>query len=336
MWSPGDLVGQTSLPTKPQDNRDTTHDHHRNASYRQLTAAESDPTFTKVLTETPRDSTSSLAVNKLSRQQTDGQSESVATIRPPYEEEDETDYTAPSTIDPSIAGSIYRGIDPHNKLPDSSSDIPPLLRRTQSVDQLEPYRHPSRDDNWYPRHLSFSIAEESVLHWKSLVTTALEEEQSTPSLQAAYATQSLISNEAKRLRHKLAVLSALDATWVSARLSTIADLDAAAEADTIQLESLYNPALESYQSLREDAHEIISGNRGVLQDAVRELATLGDKMDYELGSLRGKVDDVEDGVKELERLVEDVEGRVADLESFLGGTEGWGRWMLRMVTGIGV
>jgi hypothetical protein len=334
MWSPGDLVGRSSLAAKPLDSEKQNRDLHRDASYQQLTAVESEPAFTKVLTETPRDSTSSLAIGKLARPQLDGHSDSVATIRPPFAEDYETDYTGPSTVEHSVAGSVYRGMDSYNKLPDESFHIPPLLRRTQSVDQLDPYGQQGRDDNWYPRHLSFSIAEESVLHWKSLVTTALED-QDIPSLSATLTTQTLISQEAKRLRHKLAVLSVLDATWVSARLSTITDLDAAADADTVQLDSLYYPALESYQSLREDAHEIVSGNRSVLQDAVRELGTLGDKLDYEIGSLRSKVDDVEDGVRELERHVEGVEARVEVLEGMLAGNEGWAWWLVRHLTGIG-
>jgi len=336
MWSPGELIAQTSLPTKPGDNPKQNLDLHRNTSYQQFTAVESELAFTKVLTQTPRDSTSSLVPDKLARPQLDVHNDTVSTARPPNTEECETDYTGPSTVEHSIAGSLYRGIDPCHKLPNETFDIPPLLRRTQSVDQLDPYRQTNRDDNWYPRHLSFSIAEESVLHWTSLVTTALSDPPTpAPSLSTALRTQSLISTEAIRLRHKLALLSALDATWVTSRLTTITDLDAAAEADTVQLDSLYYPQLDSYQSLREDAHEIVSGNRGLLQDGVRELGTLGDKLDYELGSLKGKVDDVEDGLVELERLVEGVEERVERLETILGGYEGWGRWIVRHLLGIG-
>ena len=41
-----------------------------------------------------------------------------------------------------------------------------------------------------------------------------------------------------------------------------------------------------------------------MQDGIRDLSMLSDKLEYEIGSLRGKVEDVEDGVEELERLVE--------------------------------
>jgi hypothetical protein len=329
--SPLQHVKSEMGPLGDMDPRKQSHELERDVIPQRLTATESEPTFTKVLTETPRDSSSSLAVGKVAGSQLDGHSDTVSTTRPSHTDEYEKDYTRPS----SLAGSMYCDIDPHNKLPDEASQIPPLLRRTQSVGQLDPYHSKPRADNWWPRHLSFSIAEESVLHWHPLITTAPEDTDSI-SLSAALAIQTAISEEAKRLRHKLALLSATDATWVTSRLATITDLSAAAEADTLQLDALYHPALESYQSLREDAHEIVSGNRSVLQDAVGKLGSLRDQLEYEIGSLKSKVEDVEDGIRELERHVESVEGRVEELEERLGGKkEGWVHWAVRVLTGIG-
>lgn len=334
IWSPTDhsLDGSGTGPHEPSRQ---SYDLRREALISPHSAIDLDPTFTKVITETPRDSASNLAMNKIARPHVDGNNE---TTKPAYPDED-TDFSRPATADHSVAGSIYRDIDPDNKLPSNSADeIPPLLRRTQSTDQLDPYRQTSRNDNWWPRHLSFSIAEESILRWSPIAPSTPDDEPVDPSLSldAAFATQSLISTETKHLRHKLALVSSLDETWASSHLKTITDIDADAEADTLQLESLYYPALESYQSLREDAHEVVQSNRAVLQDAVRELGMLADKLEYEIGSLRSKVDDVEDGVGELEKQVVFVEGRVEELEDALGGGggEGWGRWVMRMVTGV--
>lgn len=127
----------------------------------------------------------------------------------------------------------------------------------------------------------------------------------------------------------------MDAQWTSTSLERITDLDAQAEADIQELESLYYPRLETYQSLREDAHEIISRERLQLQESIRDLETLGAKLEYELNSLRGKVDDVDDGVHELERQVEFVEDRLRELENVVGEKEGWVHWSLRILTGIG-
>ena len=60
---------------------------------------------------------------------------------------------------------------------------------------------------------------------------------------------------------------------------------------------------------------------------------MGDKLEYEISALRGKVEDIEDVVGEFERQVEFVEGRVGELERVLGEREGWWGWGVRVLTG---
>ncbi|CAI6339755.1 unnamed protein product [Periconia digitata] len=299
---------------------------------------DADPAFTNTLTETPRNSTSTLAVEESARLKSKANDDSIATVKP---SQAERDGSRPPTVEDSVAGSIYRGVDLNDKLPfEEASLVPPLLRRTHSADQLASYLPTHRNDNRWPRHLSFSIAEESVLTWNSVVSTT----DSTPPppattmarLYAEFASQRVLSEEAKRLYHFLSLVSSQDLAWSQTHLSEVTNLDASADQDAVQLDGLYYPALETYQGLREDAHEIISSNRVQLTEALRELANVGDKLEYEIGGLRSRVDDVEDGVAELERLVIDVEERVQELESVIGGAEreGWFRWVLRLLTGI--
>ncbi|KAF1955348.1 hypothetical protein CC80DRAFT_447763 [Byssothecium circinans] len=305
------------------------------------TVTDVDPSFTKTLTETPRDSASTLAIEDISRAQVDGIDDSTITIKPT---DTDTDESKPPTVDNSVAGSIYRGIDLNAKLPFTEAHVvPPLLRRTNSHGQLDPYHLTHRNDNWWPRHLSFSIAEESILTWQSIIpdstssATDTDIDTGTTDPRAELATHLLHSEQLKRLHHHLSLLTSHDAPWAHRNLSLITSLDASAEADTFQLESLYYPSLETYHSLREDAHEVISSNRVQLNESVRDLTNLGDKLEYEIGGLRSRVDDVEEGVGEFERLVEGVEARVAELERVLGreGREGWLHWGVRMLTGIG-
>lgn len=336
LWSTTESNADGSVASRINDTSKQGHDLRREALSSQRTTSDFEPAFTKVITETPNDSASTLATDKVARPNIDGHIDSAATLKGRQPEDE--DSSKPPTVDNSVAGSIYRGIEIPSKLPqEETHDIPPLLRRTQSTDQLDPYHQRTRNDDWWPRHLSFSIAEESVLRWESVIPSAPGESEVEQSLPSSLATQELLSEGAKRLRHNLALLNSLDAKWVNDRITLITDLDAAAEADTLQLEQLYFPALESYQSLREDAHEIISSNRTQLSEALRDLTNLGDKLDYEIGTLRSKVDDVEDGVMELERQVEFVEGRAVELEDVLGaqGREGWAHWVLRVLTGIG-
>jgi hypothetical protein len=317
----------TSRTTDPKQN----HDIRREALAARRTVSNYGPKITKVLTETPTGSASTLDLYRASGSHLDGAHESTASTGL-----GEQDLSKPQPAEPSIAGSIYHGIDLNDKLPfEETQEIPPLLRRTQSNDQLDPYHRTHRSDDWWPRHLSFSIAQESVLRWEGLVALDPANPEQRHNLPEAMATTAVVGEEAKRLHHKIALLSSLDARWATSHISTITSLESAAEQDTLQLDSLYYPALDSYQSLREDAHEIISSNRAMLQEQVRDLTMLSDKLEYEIGSLRGKVDDVEDGVEELERLVEGLESRVDEVEGLLGGRkEGWFGWALRIVAGF--
>ncbi|KAH9863869.1 hypothetical protein J1614_009801 [Plenodomus biglobosus] len=292
-----------------------------------------DPTFAKVLTETPNTSASALALNK----RPVGHQDPTA-LRNSVAESDLSD-RAP-TVDSSIAGSIYHGIDLNETLPvNQVHGIPPLLRRTMSGDHLD-YHISARNDDWWPRHLSFSIAEESVLKWNPITAPdpdeiSLDPTASNKTLAAVSAIQALHSEQLKRLHHRLTTLSTTDASWVVARLQQIVDLEACADADIETLDSIYYPHLDTYHALREDTHAIIANNRGQLTASLRELGNVGDKLEYEIGALRSKVEDVEDVLGEFERQVEFVEGRVKELDGVLGEREGWWGWGVRMITGLG-
>lgn len=292
-----------------------------------------EPSFTKALTETPRNSGSTLAIaaNSTSQSRSDDAKPS---------QHDESEASKPPTVDNSIAGSVYRGVDLNDKLPFADTqEIVPLLRRTQSSEQLGHYHASSRNENWWPRHLSFSIAEESVLTWPPLISLSVSDQadMTNSTLHAQLMAQESLSTDFKNLRQRLALLSSIEASWTESAVQAITSLDAQAEADHEELEQLYYPRLEEYHSLREDAHEIISRERLQVQEALRDLETLGAKLEYELGALRGKVEDVEDGVAELERQVETVEAREQEMQVALGKgkKEGWLHWFFRISTGIG-
>jgi hypothetical protein len=295
----------------------------------QRTLAETEPSFTKVLTETPHESTTDLS-HRVSAHEPSALRNSIA----------ESDVsTQPQTVEDSVAGSVYHGVELNERLPiEEAHEVPPLLRRTLSGDHLDFYQAP-RSDDWWPRQLSFSAAEENVLRWRSLVVVddeALEEpDTSSVGLTAKFATQHFRSVQLKRLHHRLALLSSKDSAWVAACLADVIDLEAAADADIETLESIYYPRLDTYHELREDAHATITTNRSQLTMSVRELGNIGDKLDYEISALRSKVEDVEDALGEFERQVDAVENRADELDKVLGMSESWGHWALRMTTGIG-
>lgn len=296
-----------------------------------------EPSFTKVLTETPNESANNLLTNK-TISTADGEPESSGSKLAIAESEASTQ---PPTAEPSVAGSVYHGVELNEVLPlKEVHAFPALLRRTQSADQLQLYDTQHSDD-WWPRHLSFSIAEESVLTWQSVVTNDADEEAiddtdtSVVTLGKQQVTYAMQAEQLKRLHHRLAVLSATDTLWAKTRLREVKELDAAADEDIETLESIYYPRLDTYHQLRESTHAAIANNRAQLNTSLRELDNVNDKLEYELSALKGKVEDVEDFVDEFEKQVDYVCGRVEELERTLGGREGWWHWVFRKATGIG-
>jgi hypothetical protein len=283
-------------------------------------------------TDTPGDATSTFVAT---------QDDSSPPSRTPTEEaveEDELELYKARTVDSSIAESVHRDIDNVEntfKLPMSAADVTPIpLRRTQSSCALQDFHASQRHPDWWPRHLSFSIAEESVLTWTP-PTNMSPVSSTSRDLVAKLASLDFLSLSTKNLYDKLSTLAATDAKWTREAIADVDQLDAQASADTQELDTLYLARLDEYHSMRDEAHEIVSRDRLQLQDAIRELETLGAKLDYEIKSLRSRVDDVEDGVVEFERQVGDVEDRVRRLEDERGRKEGWMRWGVRMLTGIG-
>ncbi|KAG9188369.1 hypothetical protein G6011_02292 [Alternaria panax] len=308
----------------------------------QSTAGE-EPSFTKQLTQTPGDSLVSLGDNKLVG------GRHVPNLRSSVVESEASDQPdEPPTVASSLAGSVYHGVDLNESLPvDQANRVPPLLRRTQSGDQFG-FHQPSRNDDWWPRHLSFSTAEESVLRWPTISAQDGDEEEeeeeaiteddntaTMDTLTARNATQNMHSTQLKRLHNQLHTLSSKDQAWVQNAVSSILALSSSADTDIETLESIYYPRLDTYHSLREDTHATVTNNRGQLTASLRELGNIGDKLEYEVSALRGKVEDIEDVVGEFERQVEFVEARVNELDRVLSERESWWRWGIRVLTGVG-
>jgi hypothetical protein len=292
----------------------------------------------KMHSNTAYDDTSTHAIDK-ARHRPNGTSEP-STLRYSVAESDTS--TQPPTVEDSVAGSIYHGVELNEQLPvDEAHKIPPLLRRTLSSDQIYLYSAPQNDERW-PRHLSFSIAEDHILRWNSITAVDVngeaiddDDDDSNNSLTARFAAQKLQSESLKRLHHRLALLSTTDTAWVSCRLKALTDLEATADEDIETLDSIYYPRLDKYHALREEAHAEVTNTRSQLTVSLRELGNVGDKLDYEISALRGKVEDVEDALGEFERQVEFVEHRANELDRVLGRRETWWHWLFRMGTGLG-
>jgi hypothetical protein len=295
------------------------------------------PMFTKVLTETP--STANNNSNTFLQH-----------VEPPSDDEQEPknilgapiefkqDRTARSSS-ASIAQSLYNGVDlddvlPVDMIPDHT--VGALLRRRHSLQSFPLELSQQRHEAFWPRRISFSVAEESVLKWVP-VNEALSPSRiaNLPTTSAQLAASEFAAARAQHTRHRLLNLETTVSSWVTSSVTSVSRIITLVRRDQETLDALYYPRLEEYHALEAHSHGVLDTQKTILEDAVREIEVLGAKLDYEIHALRGKVEEVEDGVTEFELQVKGLEARVQEMERELRPKEGWGHWLVRVTLGVG-
>jgi hypothetical protein len=289
------------------------------------------PVFTKIISETPVE-TSGIDLPRADPVLPD---ESQPTLGPPIDFDQEFVSRSPTA---SITGSTYRGIDldellPADEMPDRNVGL--LLRRTRSLTRSQKGVTGSKNEAFWPRHLSFSIAEDSLLTWDG-INEAIEEDLTCDAeLVVQWHAQKMNSEDAKGIRRRILDTEALVGDWVAREVAGLQYLDDLIDEDQEALNGLYRPRVEEYQALRTESMDKLGFEKSQLSEGIKEIEVLGAKLEYEINALRSKVEDVEDGVTEFERQVNTVEDRVAELEYDMRSKESWFHWVIRLTTGLG-
>lgn len=248
------------------------------------------------------------------------------------EQEDRTDDTEPSrTATASVAGSTYNGVDLNHALPvgpETEADISNLLRRTTSYSRYIDVHLQSHDESSYPRHLSFSLAEESILHWQPVTDESSSDENSAfqdpkSTLLTQLKSETLTAKKSKHLRHLITLLHSQTASWTSSQINLLQTILEQHDRDQETLDSLHQPHLQSVREIQLHSEGILRDMRDRFEEGVKEIETVAAKLEYEISALRSKVEDVDAGVGDFEKGVERVEERVAELERE-GEKKGWG------------
>lgn len=231
----------------------------------------------------------------------------------------------------SLTGSVHRDLEGHTHASDcddqefvdahpgsshSSSSIPPRPRdfqRTKSFSKLiEATWEAPRHEEFWPRRLSFSLAEEAVLTWDDPTTLIL-----TPS--------DLQGPSYKIMKHLAEDTPALT-EWINRKLTTVESLQQYLTTSCDEMHRVRDEQEEIVQDMRDAKRDVLERQAQGLREAVREVEAMGARMQYELGNVRGKMSDVEDAVRGFERSVEEVEEQVGLEGAGEGGKEGKGWW----------
>ena len=237
--------------------------------------------------------------------------------------------------DPSIAGSVYGDGDLDGPLLEAvrePNNFQILLRRRHSISGAAPTTEHQRNDAWWPRQMSFTDAEDAVLGWEPI--GAVSDDGFENDSWAALQKQNYIAEDFRHMYEKIIDLQDEIAPWVGRKVDDVDALDEQAARDIEGLQTLYYQHTESYQAVKQNSQDILGDERSHVMETIKDIDVLGAKLEYEINALVSKVEDVEDGTAQFERMVEELEGRADELETQLS-SESWMHWAVRSITGIG-
>ncbi|KAL4869154.1 hypothetical protein BDV12DRAFT_87098 [Aspergillus spectabilis] len=186
------------------------------------------------------------------------------------------------------------------------------LRRPHSCDDLNFETDFERENDYWPRHLSFSTVEEVVLARKGLDENAILEKPDAP-LEEAMVHEDVLASDARISGSRIRDLEIHTVPWVESQVSSVDRLNQTLYNSHEKLSSSYLEQFELYQKIREQSSDLLAGEHSQLTEHMKRVEMSGAKLDYELHALESKVEDVETGLGEFERHVDDIELRVKAL-----------------------
>ncbi|EFW98705.1 sin3 complex subunit [Grosmannia clavigera kw1407] len=201
--------------------------------------------------------------------------------------------------------------------------------------------------NW-PRRLSFSVAEEAVLGWEEIVSGVasadsadLEEAEEAEDREAdGSAVERMVSRHMASLTLKSSLYGQMRSVKgglglsVTERILGLEAIDDAYAQQVEEVQSIYFQLSEACEGVQRSSQELLGMERAQASEAIREVEMLTAKVEYEIGALISRVQEVEEGVRQFAEQVEGVEQRAEELQKQLE-TESWLHWLVRTLTGIG-
>jgi len=312
-WPQRTISSPPGSPTSPQAT--DSLERRLDDSIAKQEATKQVPTFTSAMVETPVQSNASLLPLPSDEDGDVVNDYGVAT--PNRLEKQDTRETS------SIDGLAPQDLDVADVLPEESEHvIGPLLRRTNSYSTfVERALSLHNIDHSIPRTLSFSVATESNCLSRPTVS---ERSPETASPKRQLADEKAHTTYLQSLRSSLADLSRTEAVWTSAQIDSLDALLDSADSDNQFVESALQVPTKAYTELKDMAAAALRDEKEALKEGRKELEMLAAKLDYEIESLKGKVEDVHVGVDDFERAVAGVEQKVDELEAEGRGGLGWG------------
>ncbi|KAL8797889.1 MAG: hypothetical protein Q9195_000241 [Heterodermia aff. obscurata] len=208
--------------------------------------------------------------------------------------------------------------------------FPPVLRRTQSLVQQKSSDGASSYTSRWPRRLSFSI-------FTDVTAADISSDRSNAGgvdandYEKAFTIEKGLTFQALTMAESLQRMKDVDGSIVEGKVDEVTALEDQGGRDHETLDSTYRDKLDEFNNLRDSSDDLIIEERNTLTESVKDVETLGAKLEYELNTLQSKVEDMESGIADYERQVVQLENRAADLDD--EREESWYHWYLNLFTG---
>lgn len=203
------------------------------------------------------------------------------------------------------------------------------LQRTETLPVYSKQSTVSYFGYRFPRHLSFSAVVDVLPLGgdDDLANVNAASAMSDPEI--ALNLEESLAFDAQVTKERLETLNDHCASWVRNMIEEVEGLDKQGNGDRRELDYMYHQKLETYNGLREASDGLLAEERASLTETIKDVDVLGAKLEYELGTLQSKVEDVEIAVAEFQRQVVDIETRAAELDQE-SESSGWWSWVPKL------
>ena len=230
---------------------------------------------------------------------------------------------------PNISDNVHCNDGHRNLFALTKEPTLPAMRSVRSHPQLPKATEDSDIRLRWPRNLSFSMLDEILNKSDNHEYLTTSDSESTPERALAMEQYSLF--QATQMIVRIQALREQDSMWVKDKVFEVEELDSRASRDQNDLDAIHYQKMEEYDALQEITTDLIAKETTSSTELLREIEVLGAKLDYEMSALQSKVDDMVDGVDELERQVLDIEARTQELEDDEFNEESWLLWTYRII-----
>lgn len=207
--------------------------------------------------------------------------------------------------------------------------IPPL-RTTRSLPKLSANTPKYWERRW-PRQLSFTAMVDVLAASVDSHIAELDGITAKKTPETALLFEKSLAVQGRLMGQRLEDCKTQVASWAEQKVNQIQYYEQQAGRDQARLDLIYHQKFDEYNALHNASDDMLSEERSNLTETVKDLETLGAKLEYELSALESKVEDVETGVVDFERQVLQIEARAEELDEPGDAKVSWVGWFLRMV-----